>query len=630
MNKNYFLTCMLCALAAFGIAPSWAQVTTFSYTGAADTYTVPLGVTSIQIEAWGAQGGGSKPCSGPLEDDGGLGGYAIGNLAVTPGEVLTVYVGQKPTTLEGGGVGPGGFNGGGDCGQWAGGGGGASDVRQDGVALTDRVVVAGGGGGGNAGCPHHGAGGDGGGLTGVDGTIGSGFVAGTGGTAVAGGIGGGSGTDGALGVGGTGGYHVAGGGGGYYGGGGAYAAGAGGGSSFLGGLTDASTSAGIRTGNGEIIITILCTPITVTVSDYEICLGDEITLDGDADSGADVDWDGGAIDGEPFTPGESGVITYTASTEDGGDCNFSVDITVYEAPIVVAGSGDENYCDGELVVLSAGGNADDYDWTPTDLDPGIGTHTYVLTGTTDVGCEATDEVEVTVHALPTVSASVDLDEVCEGNTVVLTGSGADDYAWDPADIVDGEAYNPGGVGTYSYTVVGTDENGCEDDATVSVTVVEGITITYTVIDEIVFEDGEIDITVTGGVAPYTFDWDIDGTGDFDDDEDLTGLADAFYTVVVNGSTGCSTSETIGVGRQASVEELAASLISVYPNPTSENVTIAFDGTFSYELSAINGDILFSGSAVDNVIVNMNDFATGVYFVTVKSEGAVNTIKLIKK
>ena len=28
---------------------------TFSYTGSADTYTVPVGVTQVQIETWGAQ-----------------------------------------------------------------------------------------------------------------------------------------------------------------------------------------------------------------------------------------------------------------------------------------------------------------------------------------------------------------------------------------------------------------------------------------------------------------------------------------------------------------------------------------------------------------------------------------------
>src|SRR6056300_1797102 len=62
---------------------SWSQITTFDYTGSMQTYTVPPGVTEIQIECWGAQGGASGICGGALDFDGGHGGYATGNLTVT-------------------------------------------------------------------------------------------------------------------------------------------------------------------------------------------------------------------------------------------------------------------------------------------------------------------------------------------------------------------------------------------------------------------------------------------------------------------------------------------------------------------------------------------------------------------
>lgn len=246
--------------------------TTFNYTGGMQTYTVPAGVTSIQIECWGAQGGDSESCTaGPNpQEDGGLGGFAIGNLSVVPGEVLNIYVGGKPNNGDlGGGNELGGFNGGGSGGQWAGAGGGASDVRQFGNALINRVIVAGGGGGGNTGCPDHGTGGSGGGLNGVSGASPY-FVPGGGGSQVVGGAAGSSGLNGALGFGGhylaSSEYHVAGGGGGYYGGGSAYAAGAGGGSSYIGGVTSGSTTAGIRVGHGQIIITplVVCTPSSIT------------------------------------------------------------------------------------------------------------------------------------------------------------------------------------------------------------------------------------------------------------------------------------------------------------------------------------------------------------------------------
>ena len=240
------------------ITPIINGQTIYNYTGAMQTFTVPAGVTSINIVAKGAQGGGSEDCGGIITSDGGLGGSASGDLTVAPGQVLNIFVGRYPSTVLGGNS-PGGYNGGGGAGQYGGPGGGASDVRLGGVALADRKVVAGGGGGGNTGCPDHGFGGVGGGLNGANGSgLGQGFTPGGGASQVAGGTAGSApGAAGVLGIGaGTGNnYHEGAGGGGYYGGGSAYAAGGGGGSSFIGGVLNGVTTSGVNTGNGQIILT---------------------------------------------------------------------------------------------------------------------------------------------------------------------------------------------------------------------------------------------------------------------------------------------------------------------------------------------------------------------------------------
>jgi hypothetical protein len=243
---------------------------TFNYTGGAQHFKVPAGVTHITVVALGAHGTarGSRIVRG---------GRVHAVIPVTPGERLLVYVGGNASGATGG------FNGGGTGGAsaYSGssgyGGGGASDVREGGDALSDRILVAGGGGGnggvalGGYGCPEP-TGGKGGGLTGGSGIGGPASYAqcghgGTGGMQSAGGSGGSGGTgcfgywgnaggNGALGTGGSGGAGSpsgpgpagaggAGGGGGYYGGGGGgagcssgsgYASdggGAGGGSSYV-------------------------------------------------------------------------------------------------------------------------------------------------------------------------------------------------------------------------------------------------------------------------------------------------------------------------------------------------------------------------------------------------------------
>ena len=214
---------------------------TFNYTGGAQDFTVPAGVTHISVVARGAHGGGSPKANG---------GRVHAVIPVTPGEKLVVYVGGDASGAKGG------FNGGSSggssafSGQNGYGGGGASDVRKGGDALSDRIVVAGGAGGEGGlangyGCPTP-TGGKGGGLTGGSGTGGPASYAqcgqgAGGGTQSAGGSGGdggrrcfgsygNAGDNGALGTGGSGGSgspsgysYVAGGGGGgggYYGGGG--------------------------------------------------------------------------------------------------------------------------------------------------------------------------------------------------------------------------------------------------------------------------------------------------------------------------------------------------------------------------------------------------------------------------
>ena len=122
------------------------QEVTFDFTGGQQSFVVPPGVSSIHIQAWGAEG-----ATVVTDAPAGLGGFAEGDLDVAPGQTLEIFVGGQGCVQFSSTLGCGGFNGGGDAGGAAegrGGGGGASDVRIFGATLDDRVIVAAGGGGG--------------------------------------------------------------------------------------------------------------------------------------------------------------------------------------------------------------------------------------------------------------------------------------------------------------------------------------------------------------------------------------------------------------------------------------------------------------------------------------------------
>lgn len=235
---------------------------TFSYTGSAQTWTVPPGVTELVVDIAGAAGGDEYAPGNTIAK----GGRVQGTLAVSPGDVFRIYVGGQGGTATNSTTGTAGWNGGGTGGTGAGGGGGATDLRVNGTALTDRVVVAGGAGGngGNWGTTGKSGGGHGGDPGGA-GQNGGGVVFGTGGGAGSSSSGGTGFNAGTLGQGGTGQTSSfrggGGGGGGAYGGGGASAGGSGasgggggGGGSELSNLTSASDTDDYRAGNGYAVI----------------------------------------------------------------------------------------------------------------------------------------------------------------------------------------------------------------------------------------------------------------------------------------------------------------------------------------------------------------------------------------
>ncbi|OGH90844.1 MAG: hypothetical protein A2507_01605, partial [Candidatus Magasanikbacteria bacterium RIFOXYD12_FULL_33_17] len=263
-----------------GSSSSGGETTTetFNYTGTIQTFTVPAGVTSIDIDAYGAQGGTG------LSYTGGLGAKMKGTFTVTPGQILKVLVGQQ---------------GGNSANYKAGGGGGGSFITDN---SNSPLVVAGGGGGGggnsspsngnpgltttsggNSSSSSGGSGGSGGGASsGSDGGGGltgngtntssctsgpglsfiNGGAGGIGGTCTAGGgyggFGGGSGGEWCC-------QGAPGAGGGYSGGAGCNSTGVtGGGGSYNAGTNQTNIS-GARSGNGQVLISYVSNfPPTIT------------------------------------------------------------------------------------------------------------------------------------------------------------------------------------------------------------------------------------------------------------------------------------------------------------------------------------------------------------------------------
>jgi hypothetical protein len=566
---------------------------TFNFTGAMQTYVVPAGVTTITIETWGAQGGAN------WVNNVNYGGYSKADFAVTPGETLYIFVGGQATSIIGG------FNGGG-TGEGAGkGGGGGTDVRQGGTTLNDRIIVGGGGGGAGYWSNLHVVGGVGGGMTGGDGyrntTADPGGLGGTqtgpgasgtcinfNVTAMAGGFGYGGSTNSC-------GCEGYGGGGGWYGGAASgNCRGGGGGSGYILPIAANPTmTAGVRVGDGRVVIGVNTTttptlaqtaglpsgstfPVgvttnsftasdalgnsntcsfTVTIADNEApvisgCPSDITMCEGvvtfantvtavDNCSVASTTQTSGPASGDNLAAGNY-TVTYTSIDQAGNSSTCSFTITVNPNPAVTANSTATTICSGDPVTLSGSGGAVSYAWSGSVTDNvafnPTTTDTYTVTGTDANGCTNTDMITVNVNALPPVVGNATATTICEGAAVTLSGSGAASYTW-TGNVTDNVAFNP--TTTDTYTVTGTDANGCVNTDEITVTVNPAPPVLGNASQTEVCAGSPVTLTGSGAVS-YTW------SGSVTDNTPFTPAATDTYTVTGIDANGCTNTDEITV------------------------------------------------------------------------------------
>jgi len=293
-------------------------------------------------------------------------------------------------------------------------------------------------------------------------------------------------------------------------------------------------------------------------------------------------------------------------------------------------------CEGEELTLTATGpgtitwDSGVVDGTP--FVPGAaGNYTYVATTDDTEACSIEDSVQIEVIALPPVDGTASSELICIGDSVLFDATGADSYVWNIAGVSEGMYYTPATTGSVEYIVTGTDATTtCENSDTIEVEVVDLIDATATATDEMLGSDGMIDLSYTGGAPTFTFDWDNDGTGDFDDPEDLTDLDPGTYTVIVMSEAGCSDTVSATVGTQLGINGMSHSTIRAYPNPTSDNLFIEVDGMFNYELIDIGGHVILKGIGTDKKVIDLSDLASGAYFLSVNQTELSRTLKVIRK
>lgn len=307
-------------------------------------------------------------------------------------------------------------------------------------------------------------------------------------------------------------------------------------------------------GSDTVLVDLFQPQLTVS-ADETICFGDTAQLT--ASGAVTYDWNPNVnISDNTISDPEVYPITTTTYVVDAVDVNGceatdSITITIQQLPIADAGL-DTAICDGESVQLQASGGTN-YIWSPagtlsnaTIANPiatPTGTTTYTVTVSDQLGCESSDDVEITINPLPTANAGAD-GSVCNGVGTQLSASGGIDYSWTPtAGLDDATIFNPFALPAVptDYVVEVTDANGCADTDTVFVDVF----LVDAIGDTVICVGDAAQLGAIGGVS-----WTWTPTTDLTSSTAQFPIANpsttTVYTVEADDGTGCRATDSVVV------------------------------------------------------------------------------------
>lgn len=323
--------------------------------------------------------------------------------------------------------------------------------------------------------------------------------------------------------------------------------------------------------------------------------------------------------------------TYTCTVTDASGCQEVVNVTVTNIGAVNGTvSADQDICAGDTEILVASGGTS-YTWDDGSGTVGTGntltvspgtTTTYTVTISDASGCSQVLTTTVTVNQYPVTTVTPDL-TICDGETVTLTANGGSSYFWNTTETTQSIDVSPTSQTTYS--VIASNGSCTGNTATVTVSVDPSPTAVAGADNLSVPIGTTINFNNNGSVGT-SYDWQFgDGQTSTMNSPSHTYGSVGTYTVILTATLGnCTDTDTltINVGIDGVEDNPLNNAISLFPNPTTGNLTV------NVEFGSTQDMVMMVYNALGEVVetiedrnvyastyqVNLSQEAEGVYFV----------------
>lgn len=371
-------------------------------------------------------------------------------------------------------------------------------------------------------------------------------------------------------------------------------------------------------------VTVFSLPTVTLTGTNPVCLGQSATLTA-AGSATNYAWSAGPTATSVIVVSPVNTTAYTViATSNEGCSDFAVlNITVTPAPAVSI-SGNTSICPGGTASLQATG-AQNYLWSNNLATASISINqssglTYSVVGANAAGCSGSASISLILLNAPNVTASSSTSLICEGSTVTVQGSGALSYTW-PAGILNNTPFIvlTGG----SYSVIGTDANGCKGTASVSISVNPAPVIIISSTTGFLCEGDSAILTANGAL---NFLWENSAATP---SILVKPIVTTSYTLTGSDANGCSSSAsyTQMAGNCTGIHEWTGDYnLNIYPNPN--------EGEFRVDLKNISenmfieiynslGQLMLKDKITNrDPVYNLKEEAKGIYAVRIIESGRV--------